>query len=161
MAFGLATKVHFGMIDHSAEKTAVNLNFPPIEDDGSNMDTLFNPTTGDIQAVKTAIIGVTNGNFTRFTAGILLENNAPSLPAGADVQRETAIRVTYADTVTGKTYRSDFPCADNSLRQQGTDEVGLTAGAMLTLKQAMENNCVSEMGNPITVQSARFVGKAT
>lgn len=159
---GLSTPVHYGLIDHSGEKTSINVHFEAIEDDGSNVAGLFANATGKLDLLKAAILGVTNGNFTRTTAQVVAEVSSPSLPSDENAQREIAIRVTYADTVTGKTYRLDLPTADSALRQQGTDDVNLAdAGAMAAFKTAFELYIVSELGNPVVIQKARFVGKNT
>lgn len=154
-----ATPVSMGMIDHSGERTAFNFNLPGIETDGSNFDTLFAPATGSYDVLKATAILLTKLNLTKSTASIVVETSVGSLPAAASAQRETAARFTYVDNVTAQKYRFDIPSPVDAIIQTGTDVIDLGNALVAAFVADFESQCVSPLGNPVTVVGARLVGR--
>jgi hypothetical protein len=90
--------------------------------------------------------------------GISVGNGNPASTATA--QREIAIRVFYSDTVTGKKYHFTIPGPEVAeYPAQGTDVIDLAGTNMAALVVLLEADCVSDVGNAIEVNSAKFVGR--
>lgn len=82
-------------------------------------------------------------------------------PSNKGAQRELRFLCRYTDTVTQKEYSFSIPCADFDLTGNNTDMVDLSAGPGLTLKTRFETHCVSELGNPVTLNSIELVGRSS
>ena len=152
-------QVNYGLIDHSAEKTATKLHFAPINSGGTNYAGIFDNGTGKIDLVKAELDNITLLNHTRTTASILAESSPGSLPSDPSAQREIALRFIYSDDVTGESYRFDVPGPDPALRTPGTDTCDMTQTEIADFVTAFEANCVSPDNNAVTVQRAYFVGR--
>jgi len=149
-----AAKVEYGLIDRSGEHTRIGLN---IAYDDVNGTVAALATSANL--VRVALEALTELNETKVGMNIIAHKAAATLPSGAWAQREHGLRMTYADTVTGKQYRADIPGVDETaLRQDGTD-VPINTVGLVAFKDAIELTCVSEFGNPISVIGFRFYGK--
>lgn len=153
----MATPVRIGMIDHSAEQTSTTLYFPtPVNDDYSG---LLAPTTGAYDIVKAAFIALTALNLTRSTATIEVDASVGEVPELEHAQRELRLRIVYVDNVTGKKYRMDVPGPASGVIPKGTDEVPISNPLLTAFKTVFEAQCVSPVGNPVTLQRAYVTGR--
>jgi len=150
----MAAKVHFGMIDHSAEACGPSLWFDDAgAPDYSDVDT----ASGLVQA---ALAVLTDCNLTNTTLSAKLDVNAAFPPATVTAQREIAIRVIYRDTVTGKAERFDVPGpATTFYPGAGTDVIPLDNLIAAAFIAVFEAQCVSQDGNPVEVTQIYLVGR--
>ncbi len=155
----MPTPITIGMIDHSAELTRSLVYFEDIDADGLNWPTLFAPTTGKYDLLKVSFITLTKLNLTHTLMGQEIDSSIPTPPGSPSAQRETAMRVSYVDDVTGTKYRFDIPSPVDAIIQQGTDVIDLADVLVAVFKVDFELNCVSPVGNPVTMTGARFVGR--
>lgn len=88
-------------------------------------------------------------------------SGASTPPANKWAQRELKFLCRYTDTVTNKDYSFTIPCADADLVVGNTDMVDLAAGAGLTLKGRFDTHAVSELGNPVTLNSVELIGRSS
>jgi len=156
---GANTPIHIGMIDHSGEKSGTLLYFQPLEDDGSNFDTLVTPVTGDYDLIKGPLTAITIMNMTRSIASFVIEQDTATLPSNAHAQREVKILFTYLDEDTNALYSFTVPGPTTTVIPSGTDEIDLDNVLIAAFVAAVEAKCVSPVGGPITVMSARLVGR--
>lgn len=142
--------------DYSGEKSSFGLYFPSpsgaafdwdsfitsVEDVGDALEILSNCVLDGEQIAE--VMNVTSG-----------------LPSAiATAQREVGIRVFYHDNVTGKRYHFTIPGpAVAEYPPQGTDDIPLSNPNMASLVTLLEADCVSELGNAITVDKAKLVGR--
>lgn len=88
-------------------------------------------------------------------------SGASTPPSNKWAQRELKFLCRYTDTVTNKDYSFTIPCADADLVVGNTDMVDLSAGAGLTLKSRFDTHAVSELGNPVTLNSVELIGRSS
>lgn len=82
-------------------------------------------------------------------------------PSNKWAQRELKFLCRYTDTVTNKDYSFTIPCADAELTVGNTDMVDLAAGAGLTLKSRFDTHAISELGNPVVLNSVELIGRSS
>jgi hypothetical protein len=158
MAITGATKVTVGMVDHSAEPTKVSFHIPMLEDD--NFADLFAPTTGAVDLCEIAIESLSDCNTTSTHSSITNNTDAGQAPATVTAQRETAIRFSYVDTVTGASGHFDVPGPKVALYPAtGTDNIDLGNVTVAAAVLVFEANMCSPAGNPINITRATFVGR--
>lgn len=155
----LSTKVDVGGLDRSGEICHVRYHLAPIEADGSNIGTLFAPTTGQQDLIKAGILALTTFNFTRTTASVAVETSAGGLPTDVMAQRESRFRVFYQDAVNLKKYHLDLPCADLDEMALGTDMLDLSSINVQAFVVPAELYIKSELGNAINILGIQYVGK--
>ena len=149
--------VRIGMIDHSAESSSTTLYFPaPVDGD---LSPIIEPTTGAYDVVKVPFIVLTDLNLTRTVASMVIDTSVGELPSDKKAQRELKLQITYVDNVTTRKYRLEIPGPSEAVIPEGTDVVPLTNPALALFKTAFEAQCVSPVGNPVTVIGARVVGR--
>lgn len=118
-------------------------------------------SAGGKSALQTAVTDITRGIVqaqTFSTRG----NISGAYPTDPEAHRELKLLVGFDDNVTGKKYVMTIPCPDISTltMQEGTDFVVLAdLGVMAALVTAMEANAKSEVGNAITVNYGKIVGR--
>lgn len=150
----MAAKVHFGMIDHSAEACGPSLYF----DDADEPD--YTDLAAAAALVETALDILTDCGMTRTTLSAQLAAQNEAVPATVTAQREIAVRVTYRDTVTGKYERFDVPGpATTFYPGSGTDVIPLDNLVAAAFILVFEANCVSMDGNAVEVTNIRLVGR--
>lgn len=156
----MPTQVTYGMIDHSGERTGVQLWFPDIAADGGNWDDLFTTAlTNRYDVIKIPLAALTLCNLTRSTASAVVDESAATIPADAQAQREKGMRFFYVDTVTGDRGNFTVPAPDDAAIPSGTDQVNMANAVVAAFVTVVEANAVSRDGNPIDIQSARIVGR--
>jgi predicted ATP-grasp superfamily ATP-dependent carboligase len=120
-------------------------------------------TEANALLLNAAIVGMSIG--TNQDAAILMRNEiftgVSTPPTNKWAQREIKFVVKYTDTVTGKQYSFSIPCADAELVVGNTDMVDLSAGAGLTLKTRFDAHAISELGNPVVLDSVMLVGRSS
>lgn len=145
----------FTVRDFSDEKSTFRLNVPDVT--AANFDATISAITG----LNTAVAAVTLGNITavNLTAETGLAG-ADIRPSNPFAQRELGARFYYQDNVTGEKFHFTIPCADLSIvGQGGTDAIDLTLSLVAPIKTFFEALVVSQNGNPVTITSARVVGR--
>lgn len=145
------TTLQSRFIDYSNEPSTVGVYVP---DAITNADALL---------LNTAIAGMSIGTNQRTS---LVENrvifqgvNTP--PNNKFAQRELKFLCRYTDNVTGKEYSFTIPCADANLVVGNTDMVDLANGAGLTLKTRFDTHAISELDNPVTLNSVELIGRSS
>lgn len=88
-------------------------------------------------SLETAVQGLTLGTMYKRSRVASEAVVSPSLP-GTDAQRESKYLAVYHDVVTGKKYRLEIPCADESLLVAGSDRIPATNAAYIAFKAALE-----------------------
>ena len=151
-------KVNMLMLDETNEPTRISFNVEDTIADAAEWIAMF-LGVGPYVQVRDAVIGVTDLGHQKTQATNLVEAPSDGAPAVATAQRESVLRIFYQDTVTGKKYRLGIPGFKPALRTAGTDQASFAAGAMLTLKNELEQNVFSEDGNPIVVLAGEFTGR--
>ena len=157
-AIGVTSKVHFSYLDHSGERTRTQLHVFPLDDTVGN-NAILDDTTGNIALLGTALGLLTRCPQAGTTVSLSMDESSPGIPADAMAQRETAIRWSYSDNVTGKKYRFDTPAPVDAIIPTGSDAVNMAAAAVLAFKAVFEANAVSPDGNDVTLLTGRFVGR--
>ena len=138
-------------VDHSAENTSTSVR---VEDA---------VVQADLDAIKNAIDGVSNGNIWNETFSRSTRGNR-SIPANQSIQREIKIAITLQDNVTFDISTISIGCAELSVLTipTGTDKITLAdGGVMAALVTALEATARSKAGNGVTVLEARAVGRNT
>lgn len=117
-------------------------------------------TTGQL-ALQNAVSGISLGVIQ--TANLTISTVVSgSYPTDQLAQRELKVLVGYSDDVNGKKYTMTVPAPDVSLLTiaAGTDLIDITTGTeVLALVSAIETYGRSELGNAITVNYMRLVGR--
>lgn len=159
---GNTAPVRISWVDHSGEKTSQVLHFPAIVNSNAagNIEGLATDVTGSYDIMKAGLIAITRLNHLNARMGLKLDQSVESLPADQMAQREMAVRWSYVDDVTGQKYRFDTAGPVDALIQSGTDVIDIVANAAaLAFVALFEANCVSPLGNAVTMTGARLVGR--
>jgi len=113
-----------------------------------------------LAALSSALDGIVLGQPQKYVI-VQDDNLISNLPASdVNAQRERKWIVSYRDTVTEDIHTAEIPTADltgNLL--PNSDEADLTSAAWVAFIAAFEAVVVSPDGNPVTVESARHVGR--
>jgi hypothetical protein len=90
-----------------------------------------------------------------------IDTKDPSTPTDAQANRESAVRIFYADDTTGEIYHVSIPGPDKASMdiQPNTDLYDLTDEPLATLVAAIESDALSPVGNAVTVLRAVVVGR--
>lgn len=152
----MASLYSMGFLDFTNEKSSVS--FPCATPSGASYD--FDAFVVTLDAIGDAVAGVTL--CTRGKESVLVDVAAGSvaLPSDAHAQREVGLRVFYHDNTTNKKYHITIPGPDlDTIASQGYDDVDWTITELAALETALEANMLSPVGNAITVDSGRIVGR--
>lgn len=144
------------MRDFSDELSLFSANVPV--QTSVNIDQIIT----DSLALSAALEGVSLGvQATRkLTNNFAADDGA--LPAESESQREMAWLVTYRDTVEDRRYTVSIPCPDvtnEDLFVQGTGLAFLGDPLWTAFITAFEALIISQDGNAVSVESARFTGR--
>jgi hypothetical protein len=150
----MPVKASMSGLDYSKEGTT--LGFWMIDLTAAN----FDAQVANFTTLRSAIQGVTLIDFLGAEyPGV--QDNRENQPAGTPAaQREIKWRVKLLDIVTQKFSSFEIGGADMSLLQTNSDLMDLTQGAGQTLANTIEAQIVSEVGNTVSVQEVRLVGRA-
>ena len=151
--------VTFSVVDYSGEPSRTTLYVDDLTN--ANYDALFLAVTGKVTLLQAAFEVITGCTLNRTVAGFQADIGTGILPSDESAQREIAVRVSYRDTVTGKSQRMDIPGPISTLYPgQGTDFIPLDNAVAAVFILVFEANAVSMDGNAITVTGLKLVGRA-
>jgi hypothetical protein len=136
--------------DYSNEKTSTTIGIDPAA------------IAGDITAWENAVDAVAAGTYASDQDSTINRySNAPAVSVNA--QREEKLLVSYEDNVTFARYTFSIGTFLKSAVtfKPNTDDVDISTGGGLTLKNAFEAIAVSPAGNPCSVLGMKYVGRSS
>ena len=149
----MTTKLVFSGKDYSDERTRVGVEFPVA--DASNFDQLVT----DAATLLAAFQGVSSNALSGQRMTTLNVEPGPKATTKSE-QREQKWLVRYSDTVNPIGDGSfEIPMANTALLDTNGKDLDVSQGAGATLVTQIEALCVSRLGNPISVQSVKYVGR--
>ena len=150
-------KASWSYRDRSDEISNVELTVADVSAGGADFDAVM----ADVAALGAAILGCTDCVQAREVFNQAVDVKDPSTPINEHAQRESALRVFYADDVTGEVYHVSVPGPswDGIDLLPNTDLADLTDAPVDALVTALEANALSPVGNAITVLRAVQVGR--
>jgi len=154
----MATRVHYGMIDHSGEPCGVTLYFPTLT--AANFDSIMALTTGKIALVGAALVLATRCGFTKTTVMIETDAGDVDLPSVQTAQREHGIRALLRDSVNGKPSTMFVPGPKSTVMPTaGSDDINLENVIVAAVVAFIEGQLKSEDGNALSVIGAHYAGR--
>ena len=143
--------------DLSDEISTVQITVADVSAGGADFDTVM----ADVAALGAALIGITDCVQAREMFNQAVDVKDPSTPIDEHAQRESALRIFYADDVTGEVYHISIPGPswDGIDLLPNTDLADLTDAPVSDMVTALEANALSPVGNAITVLRAVQVGR--
>lgn len=150
-------KASWSYRDRSDEISTVELNIPDVSAGGADFDTVV----ASIATLGAAILASTECIQAREMLNQAVDTKNPATPTDVLAQRESALRIFYADDTTGEVYHISIPGPDwDSIDLlPNTDLADLTDEPLATLVAALESDAESPVGNAITVLRAVQVGR--
>lgn len=150
-------KASWSYRDESGEISGVELNIADVSAGGADFDTVM----ADVATLGAALIDVSGCVQAREMFLQAVDAKNPATPVNDYAHRESALRIFYADDVTGETYHISVPGPEwNDIEQfPNTDLCDLTDEPLATLVAAIESGALSPVGNAITVLRAVHVGR--
>lgn len=151
------SKASWSYRDKSDEISGVEITLPDVAAGGANFDTVM----ASVAALGAAILGATDCVQAREMFNQAVDVKDPSTPIDEHAQRESALRIFYADDTTGEVYHISIPGPswDGIELLPNTDLADLTDEPVATLVGALESDALSPVGNAITVLRAVQVGR--
>lgn len=150
-------KASWSYRDKSDEISNVELNIADVSAGGADFDTVM----ASVATLGAAILAATECIQAREVFNQVVDVKNPATPTDALAQRESALRIFYADDTTGEVYHISVPGPDWDAIDllPNTDLADLTDEPLATLVAAMESDAESPVGNAITVLRAVQVGR--
>lgn len=150
-------KASWSYRDKSDEMSSMEIAVADVSAGGADFDTVM----ADVAALGTAFLAATECIQARENFIQVVDAKNPATPTDPQAQRESALRVFYADDVTGEVYHVSVPGPDwaNIDLLPNTDLADLTDTVAANLVIAIEANALSPVGNAITVLRAVQVGR--
>lgn len=150
-------KASWSYRDKSDEMSSVELTIADVSAGGADFDAVM----ANLAALGAALLGVTDCTQAREMFNQAVDTKDPSTPVDEHAQRESALRIFYADDVTGEVYHISVPGPswDGVELLPNTDLADLTDEPLATLVTAIETNALSPVGNAVTVLRAVQVGR--
>jgi hypothetical protein len=150
-------KASWSYRDASDEISNVELNIPDVSAGGADYDAVV----ASIATLGAALLAATECVQAREMHNQAIDTKDPATPTDAQAQRESALRIFYADDTTGEVYHISLPGPDwdNIDLLPNTDLADLTDEPMATLLAAIESDAESPVGNAVTVLRAVRVGR--
>ena len=150
-------KASWSYRDKSDEISTVELTVADVSAGGADFDTVI----ADVAALGAAILNCTECIQAREMFNQAVDVKNPATPTDVLAQRESALRVFYADDTTGEVYHISIPGPDwdGIVLLANTDLADLTDSPVSALVTALEANALSPVGNAITVLRAVQVGR--
>ena len=140
--------------DYDRERSAVSVNV------GDITSGVFDALVTSTNALQSAIEGVSLGLATSKQLSTKELLAAPDeAPDDKTDQREAKWLVRAYDAVTFASMTFEIPCADLGLLQENSKRMDISAGAGLTLKNAIEDTVKSPNGNDVVVVEVVHVGR--
>lgn len=143
--------------DKSNEMSNMDITVADVSAGGADFDTVM----ADVAALGTAFLAATECLQARENFVQEIDTPDPLTPTDPQAQRESALRIFYADDVTGKVYHVSLPGPDwqNIDLLPNTDLADLTDTVAANIVIAIEANALSPVGNAVTVLRAVAVGR--
>ena len=150
-------KASWSYRDRSDEISTVELNIPDVSAGGADFDAVV----ASVATLGAAILAATECVQAREMLNQAIDTKDPATPTDVLAQRESALRIFYADDTTGEVYHISIPGPDwDSIDLlPNTDLADLTDEPLATLVAALESDAESPVGNAITVLRAVQVGR--
>lgn len=143
--------------DKSDEISTLEVTVADVSAGGADFDTVM----ADVAALGAAFLAATECIQAREFFNQAVDTKDPATPTDVLAQRESALRIFYADDTTGEVYHVSLPGPDwDSIDLlPNTDLADLTDAPVSAIVTAMEANGLSPVGNAITVLRAVQVGR--
>lgn len=150
-------KASWSYRDESDEISNVELTVADVSAGGADFDTVM----ADVAALGAALLNVSGCVQAREVFIQTVDAKDPSTPNNDFAHRESALRIFYADDVTGEVYHVSVPGPewDDIIQHPNTDLADLTDEPVAALVAALEANALSPVGNAISVLRAVHVGR--
>lgn len=150
-------KASWSYRDKSDEISNVELNLPDVSAGGADFDTVM----ASVATLGAAMLAATECIQAREVFNQTVDTKNPASPTDVLAQRESALRIFYADDTTGEVYHISLPGPDWDAIDllPNTDLADLTDEPLATLVAAIESDAESPVGNAITVLRAVQVGR--
>jgi len=150
-------KASWSYRDKSDEISTMELNVADVSAGGADFDAVM----ADVAALGAALLTATECIQAREAFVQQVDTKNPATPTDVLAQRESALRIFYADDTTGEVYHVSLPGPDWDAIDllPNTDLADLTDAPLSTLVAAMEADALSPVGNAITVLRAVQVGR--
>jgi hypothetical protein len=133
------------------------LNIPDVSAGGADFDAVM----ASVATLGAAILAATECVQAREMFNQAVDTKDPTTPTDVLAQRESALRIFYADDTTGEVYHISIPGPDWDTVDllPNTDLADLTDEPLATLVAAIESDAESPVGNAVTVLRAVQVGR--
>ncbi len=150
-------KASWSYRDRSDEISTVEITVADVSAGGADFDTVM----ADVAALGAGLLGVTDCIQAREMFNQAVDTKNPATPTDEHAQRESALRIFYADDTTGEVYHISVPGPswDGIDLLPNTDLADMTDEPLAALIVAIEANGLSPVGNAITVLRAVQVGR--
>lgn len=150
-------KASWSYRDRSDEISTVELSVPDVSAGGTDFDAVM----ASVASLGAAILAATECVQAREMFNQAVDTKDPATPTDVLAQRESALRIFYADDVTGEVYHISIPGPDWDTVDllPNTDLADLTDEPLATLVSAIESDAESPVGNAVTVLRAVQVGR--
>lgn len=150
-------KASWSYRDRSDEISTVELSLPDVSAGGADFDTVM----ASVATLGAALLAATECIQAREVFNQVVDTKNPATPTDVLAQRESALRIFYADDTTGEVYHISLPGPDwDSVDLlPNTDLADLTDEPLAALVAAIESDAESPVGNSVTVLRAVQVGR--
>lgn len=150
-------KASWSYRDKSDEISTLELSVPDVSAGGADFDAVM----ASVAALGAALLTATECVQAREMFNQAVDTKDPTTPTDVLAQRESALRIFYADDVTGEVYHVSLPGPDWDAIDllANTDLADLADEPLATLVAALESDAESPVGNAITVLRAVQVGR--
>jgi hypothetical protein len=150
-------KASWSFRDLSDEISNVQINVADVSAGGADFDDVM----ADVAALGAALSTVSDCVQAKEMFLQAVDVKDPTTPTDPQAQREVALRIFYADDVTGEVYHISVPGPDFELIElyPNTDIADLTDSPLDALVTAIEASALSPVGNAVTVLRAIQVGR--
>lgn len=148
----------YGMtwVDHAGQRSNSALYFASPTGAAFDWDTYVS----DVEAVGDLLEAISDCVLDGETITEVMATVDGTPASTATARREIGIRVFYSDVTEGTKYHFTIPGPEVAeYPDQGSEDIDLTAGDMALLVAGLEADCVSPLGNAISINSAKFVGR--
>ena len=143
--------------DRSDEISTVELTVADVSAGGADFDAIM----AEVAGLGAAILAVTDCVQAREFFNQAVDVKDPATPTDVMANRESALRIFYADDITGEVYHISIPGPDwDSVDLlPNTDLADMTDEPLATLVSQIESDSLSPVGNAVTVLRAVQVGR--
>lgn len=150
-------KASWSYRDKSREMSSLDIAVADVSAGGADFDAVM----ADVAALGAAFLAATECVQAKESFIQTVDTKSPAVPTDVLAQRESALRIFYADDVTGEVYHVSLPGPDwDSIDLlPNTDLADLTDEPVATIVTAIEANALSPVANAITVLRAVQVGR--